>query len=70
MDQGIFEDVVSAVPTHQFRIVNKDCSQALSQHFPIDEYDNPKRLIMWMIGRDEESPIIHLGSNGFRSGQV
>ena len=59
-NQCISEVFESAVPTHQFRVVDEGHDWTKSKNFPIGENDVAKGLIMFMIGSDEEHPIIQV----------
>ena len=58
MDQHVSEVWGSAVPTHQFLLVDKVHSGVSSKHFPVGKNDVYKRVVMRMISDDQEDSVI------------
>ena len=55
MDQCFAEVFGSAVPTHQFLVVDEICSWVSSKHFPVVENDVSEGVVMRVVGGDEEA---------------
>ena len=68
MDKNVSEVFWSAVPTHQFLLVDKIHSGVLSKHFPFAKNDVSKRVVMQMISGGEEVSIIWEGLQWSGSG--
>ena len=57
-DQSSSEVFGSAVPAHQFLLVDEICSRVSSNHFPVAENDVSEGVVMWVVSGDEKDFVI------------
>ena len=58
MDQCFSEVLGSAVPAHQFLLVDEVCSWVTTKHFPVEENNVSEGVGMWVVSGDEEDFVI------------